>query len=326
MSVPSPSVQVAMKPTRLSPAILARATEAMPALAAIPPAAPGSDYDTVRRILAHITENWREQPSIEAIAEAVGATPTDVHHLFRRWCGLTPKAFLQAITLDHAKALLGASASVLDTAYEVGLSGPGRLHDLFVTHEAMSPGEWKLGGEGLQLAYGFHPSPFGEALIVVTERGLAGLGWVSTPVDGGKAIGGRREALADMMRRWPQAEYRFDPAATAPYTARIFDPAGWSPETPLRVVLIGTDFEVRVWETLLRIPVGRATTYGEVAGHIGKPSAARAVGAAVGKNPISFVVPCHRVIGKSGALTGYHWGLTRKRAILGWEAGQVAAG
>ncbi|MGL4974782.1 MAG: methylated-DNA--[protein]-cysteine S-methyltransferase [Bosea sp. (in: a-proteobacteria)] len=285
---------------------------------------PGSDYDTVRRILAFITDYWRDQPSIEEIAEGVGATPTDVHHLFRRWCGLTPKAFLQAITLDHAKALLAGSASVLDTALEVGMSGPGRLHDLFVTHEAMSPGEWKGGGAGLAMAYGFHASPFGEALVVVNARGLAGLGWVSTNIDGGKAVGGRAEALADMVRRWPRADYRLDPQATAPYAQRIFAPESWSEVTPLRVVLIGTDFEVRVWETLLRIPLGRATTYGTIADHIGKPSAARAVGMAVGKNPISFVVPCHRVIGKSGALTGYHWGLTRKRAILGWEAGQVA--
>lgn len=318
------SMKTAMTPTRFSSAVLARAAQSMPAEADFPVATPGSDYDTVRRILAYITHNWRDQPTIEAIAEAAGATPTDVHHLFRRWCGLTPKAFLQAITLDNAKGLLASSASILDTSYEVGLSGPGRPHDLFVTHEAMSPGEWKSGGEGLKLSYGFHESPFGEALIVVTDRGLAGLGWVSTSVDGGKVVGGRAEALADMMRRWPHADYRFDPASTRPYAGRIFDPRAWSSETPLRVVLIGTDFEVRVWETLLRIPVGCATTYGEVASHIGKPTAARAVGAAVGKNPISFVVPCHRVIGKSGALTGYHWGLTRKRAILGWEAGQTA--
>ncbi|HEV2508856.1 methylated-DNA--[protein]-cysteine S-methyltransferase [Bosea sp. (in: a-proteobacteria)] len=320
------SLRTAMKPIVVSNAVLARATEAIPSEADFPAVVPGSDYDTVRRILAYITNNWRQQPTIEAIADAAGATPTDVHHLFRRWCGLTPKAFLQAITLDNAKGLLAASASILDTSFEVGLSGPGRLHDLFVTHEAMSPGEWKTGGEGLRMSYGFHQSPFGEALVVVTERGLAGLGWVSNNLDGGKVIGGRAEALADMMRRWPHADYRFDPQSTAPYATRIFEPGSWSPQTPLRVVLIGTDFEVRVWETLLRIPVGCATTYGDVAGHIGKPSAARAVGAAVGKNPISFVVPCHRVIGKSGALTGYHWGLTRKRAILGWEAGQVAGG
>ncbi len=325
MNAPS-SLRTAMKPIVVSNAVLARASEAIPSEADFPAAASGSDYDTVRRILAYITNNWRQQPTIELIADAAGATPTDVHHLFRRWCGLTPKAFLQAITLDNAKGLLASSASILDTSFEVGLSGPGRLHDLFVTHEAMSPGEWKTGGEGLRMSYGFHQSPFGEALVVVTERGLAGLGWVSNNLDGGKVIGGRAEALADMMRRWPHADYRFDPQATAPYATRIFEPGSWSPQMPLRVVLIGTDFEVRVWETLLRIPVGCATTYGDVADHIGKPSAARAVGAAVGKNPISFVVPCHRVIGKSGALTGYHWGLTRKRAILGWEAGQVAGG
>lgn len=325
MKIPA-APKTAMTPTRFSDAVLARAVQAVATEEPIGALSSGSDYDTVRRILAFITHHWREQPTIEAIAEAAGATPTDVHHLFRRWCGLTPKAFLQAITLDHAKGLLAGSASILDTALEVGLSGPGRLHDLFVTHEAMSPGEWKQGGEGLTLSYGFHASPFGEALIVVTPRGLAGLGWVSTSVDGGKVVGGRAEALADMMRRWPHAAYRLDPALTAPYVARIFDPKAWCAETPLRVVLIGTDFEVRVWETLLRIPVGRATTYGQVASHIGRPSAARAVGMAVGKNPISFVVPCHRVIGKSGALTGYHWGLTRKRAILGWEAGQLAAG
>lgn len=274
------------------------------------------DYDVVRRILAVITTHWREHPSIEEIAEAVGSTPTEVHHLFRRWCGLTPMAFMQAITLDHAKALLERSASVLDTALEVGLSGPGRLHDLFVTHEAMTPGEFKTRGSGLALAYGFHPSPFGEAIVVATLRGVAGLGFVDA--------GNRGAALADMTRRWPNANFRLDPASTAPHAARIFDASLWCRETPLRVVLIGTDFEVRVWETLLRIPMGRATTYGDIATRIGKPSAPRAVGAAVGKNPISFVVPCHRVIGKSGALTGYHWGLTRKRAILGWEAGQVS--
>src|SRR5258706_400689 len=184
----------------------------------VPMSASAADYDVVRRAIAHIKGNWRAQPEIEQIAEAAGVTPTELHHLFRRWAGLTPKAFLQALTLDSARNLLRDSASVLDASYEVGLSGPGRPHDLFGTH-----------------------------------------------------------------------------------------------------------FEVRVWETLLRIPMGRATTYSDIAGNIGRPKAARAVGTAVGKNPISFVVPCHRVIGKSGELTGYHWGLTRKRAMLGWEAGTVAA-
>lgn len=281
------------------------------------PSDDASDYDRVRRIVAFISEHWREQPSLERIAEHVGLSTTHVHHLFRRWAGLTPKAFLQAITLDAAKALLADSASVLDASYAVGLSGPGRLHDLFVTHEAMSPGDYKSGGAGLVLAYGYHASPFGEAIVVATSRGLAGLGFV----DGDD----REAALADMRRRWPSAMFKPDQAVTAPLAARVFDAARWRPEEPLRVVLIGTDFEVRVWETLLRIPMGRATTYSAIAERIGNPKAARAVGAAVGRNPVSFVVPCHRVLGRSGALTGYHWGLTRKQAILGWEAGRVGA-
>ena len=277
---------------------------------------PAGDYERIRRIVAFISERWREQPSLEDIAAHVGLSTTHVHHLFRRWCGLSPKAFLQAITLDNAKALLADSASVLDTTYELGLSGPARLHDLFVTHEAMTPGDYKAGGAGLTLRVGYHPSPFGEAILVATERGLAGLGFV----DGGD----RAAALADMQRRWPKAAYVEDEAATAPLARRIFDPLSWRAEQPLRVVLIGTDFEVRVWQTLLRVPLGRATTYSDIASRIGKPSASRAVGAAVGKNPISIVVPCHRVLGRSGALTGYHWGLTRKQAMLGWEQGRLA--
>jgi AraC family transcriptional regulator of adaptative response/methylated-DNA-[protein]-cysteine methyltransferase len=281
------------------------------------PPASSTDYEHVRRIIAFISERWREQPTLEAIADHAGLSTTHVHHLFRRWCGLTPKAFLQAITLDNAKALLADSASVLDTTYELGLSGPARLHDLFVTHEAMTPGDYKAGGQGLTMRFGFHPSPFGEALLVATDRGLAGLGFVDD--------GNRASALADMQRRWPNASYVEDLEAVTPLARRIFDPAQWQAEQPLRVVLIGTDFEVRVWQTLLRIPRSRATTYSDIARHIGKPAACRAVGAAVGKNPISFVVPCHRVLGRSGALTGYHWGLTRKQAILGWEAGALTA-
>ena len=277
--------------------------------------AAAADYDIVRRAIGHIREQWRAQPEIDAIAEAAGVTPTDLHHLFRRWAGLTPKAFLQAITLDAARNLLRSSASVLDAAYEVGLSGPGRLHDLFVTHEAMSPGEWKSGGQGLTIRYGFHPSPFGTALVMASERGLAGLAFADA--------GDEKPALADMRQRWPNASYVEDSAGTASLARRIFDPKRWRAEEPLRVVLIGTDWEVRVWETLLRIPMGRLTSYSSIANKLCAPKAARAVGAAVGKNPISFVVPCHRVVGSSGALTGYHWGITRKHAMLGWEAGRA---
>ena len=184
-----------------------------PGFAPLPTAA--ADYDVVRRAIAHIRGNWRSQPEIDTIADAAGVSATDLHHLFRRWCGLTPKAFLQALTLSHARDLLRSSASVLDTAYEVGLSGPGRLHDLFVTHEAMSPGEWKAGGEGLTISYGFHPSPFGTALVMITPRGLAGLALA----DAGK----ERAALRDMRSRWPKARYVEDFAATAATARRIFD-------------------------------------------------------------------------------------------------------
>jgi AraC family transcriptional regulator of adaptative response/methylated-DNA-[protein]-cysteine methyltransferase len=281
-----------------------------------PLSAAASDYEIVRRAIGFISEHWRAQPEIDAIADAAGVSTTELHHLFRRWAGLTPKAFLQALTLDHARALLRDSASVLDATFEVGLSGPGRLHDLFVTHEAMSPGEWKSGGEGLTIHYGFHPSPFGTALIMATERGLAGLAFDDADA--------RKPALADMQSRWPKATYVEDSARTAPLARRIFDRKLWRPDQPLRLVLIGTDWEVRVWETLMKIPLGRLTTYSDIAAKVCTPAAARAVGAAVGKNPICFVVPCHRVVGKSGALTGYHWGITRKQAMLGWEAGKIS--
>jgi AraC family transcriptional regulator of adaptative response/methylated-DNA-[protein]-cysteine methyltransferase len=274
------------------------------------------DYDAVRRAIAFISESWRVQPTIEAIADAAAVTPDELHLLFRRWAGLTPKDFMQALTLDHAKGLLRDSASVLDAALDSGLSGPGRLHDLFIAHEAMSPGEWKSGGAGTTLRYGFHPSPFGTAVVIASERGLAGLAFADP--------GGERAALVDMQQRWPRAAYVADDAGTAALARRIFDPSLWRADQPLRVTLIGTDFEVRVWETLLKIPLGRATTYSDIAARLDRPKAARAVGAAVGRNPISFVVPCHRVLGKSGALTGYHWGITRKQAMLGWEAGKVA--
>ncbi len=271
-----------------------------------------ADYANVKRAIEFISTRWREQPSIDQIASHVGLSASHFQHLFKRWAGLTPKAFLQAITIERARELLRDSASVLDAAYDVGLSGPGRLHDLFVTHEALTPGDYRR--DDLVLSYGFHPSPFGEAIVVAAPRGLAGLGFVDE--------GNRAATLDDMRRRWRRAKFVADDAATAPLAARAFDPALWRPDQPLRIVMIGTDFEVRVWETLLFIPMGRAASYSDIAHHIGKPKAARAVGAAVGRNPISFVVPCHRVLGRSGALTGYHWGLARKQAIIGWEAGR----
>ncbi|MEX0957244.1 MAG: bifunctional helix-turn-helix domain-containing protein/methylated-DNA--[protein]-cysteine S-methyltransferase [Rhizobiaceae bacterium] len=277
----------------------------------------GIDYEIVRRVIEKISLDYRDQPSLEELADDVGETPTGLQKLFTRWAGLSPKTFLQAVTLDHARRLLDDGMPLLDASFELGMSGPGRLHDLFVTHEAMSPGDYKQRGAGLTINHGWHVSPFGLALVMVTDRGLAGLAFCDP--------GDERAALEDMRGRWPNAGYVEDMAATQPYAARIFEPTRWRADEPLRVVLIGTDFQVRVWEALLRIPMGRACSYSSIADGIGAPKASRAVGAAVGANPISFVVPCHRALGKSGALTGYHWGLTRKRAILGWEAGQLSA-
>lgn len=275
-----------------------------------------ADYLLVRDALAFVAEERRAQPSAERIATAVGLSPDQLARLCVRFAGLTPKQFLAAVTLDAAKRLLDEEASVLDAALEVGLSGPGRLHDLFVTHEAMSPGAYKARGAGLVMRHGFHASPFGIAVVVATERGLAGLAFADP--------GGEAAALEDLVRRWPAADHIRDDEATDMYARRIFEEEAWRPERPLRVVLIGSDFEVRVWRTLLGVPFGRATTYSALAQAIGSPKAARAVGAAVGRNPISFVVPCHRVVGRSGDLTGYHWGIARKRAILGWEAARTA--
>lgn len=277
------------------------------------------DYDAVRQAIVFLSENWTDQPDLETLARQLKLSPAHCQKLFKRWCGLSPKEFLQAITLDHARALLGGSSSVLDCAYDVGLSGGGRLHDLFVDHEAMTPGDYKRRGEGIDIFYGFHPSPFGDTLLLATERGVAGLAFVNEDVGQTRA-----DTLMDMMQRWPKASFSEAPARTAPLIQRIFDPASWRHDQPVRLVLIGTDFEVRVWEALLKIPMGRTVTYTDIAEHIGKPTASRAVGSAVGRNPISFVVPCHRVLRRDGSLGGYHWGLTRKRAMIGWETGQVS--
>lgn len=274
----------------------------------------GSDYEIIRRVIEMVSVDYRSQPSLETIAQEVAMEPTKLQKLFTRWAGLSPKAFLQAVTIDHAKRLLADEGlPLLDASFEVGLSGPSRLHDLFVTHEAMSPGDFKSGGQALTIQYGFHTCPFGVALIMVTQRGMAGLAFCDH--------GDEQNALEDMMGRWKKANYIEDISATAPYADQIFLANTWSQDNPIRLVLIGTDFQVQVWQALLDIPIGTATTYSNIAQQIGRPKASRAVGAAVGANPISFVVPCHRALGKSGALTGYHWGITRKRAMLGWECG-----
>ena len=276
------------------------------------------DYAIIRRAVEFLSLRWQDQPTLGELASHLGLGETATQKLFTRWAGISPKAFSQAVTLDHAKRLLrDEDLPILDATYELGLSSPSRLHDLFVTHEAMSPGIWKAKGDGLHLEYGFHQCPFGQALVMVTGEGqnasLVGLAFCDA---GEEAL-----ALDDMKSRWPNARYSENFSLTEMIAKRIFRPDNWSPDTPLRVTLIGTDFQIRVWDTLLGIPMGRAKTYSDIAEAIENPKAVRAVGAAVGRNPISFVVPCHRALGKSGALTGYHWGLTRKRAMLGWEAG-----
>ena len=279
---------------------------------------PDSDYDIIRAAIRYLSETGPDQADLGRFSRALGLSERQLTDLFRRWCGLSPKSFAQAVALDHAKSLLRDRASVLDATYEVGLSSTSRLHDLFVAYEAMPPGIFRAGGAGIDMIWGAAPSPFGTAVVTATEYGISGLGFA----DGETSV---KAAFMDLANRWPLARFTRDDARIAPMAGQIFDPGHWSAERPVRIVLIGTDFEVKVWETLLKIPVGQAATYSSVARHIGRPKASRAVGAAVGKNPISFVVPCHRVVGTSGALTGYHWGVPRKRAILGWEAGVISA-
>ena len=275
------------------------------------------DYERVCRAIAFVTQAGQKQPSLEAVAYHVGLSPAHFQRLFKRWAGISPKAFLQAVTFDRARALVRDSGSILDVAYEVGLPSPGRPHALFIDHEAMTPGEYKHRGAGFYMIYGFHDCPFGRALIMATSRGVTGLAFADGPKE-------ERAALDDMTARWPAARYREDMATTERYNNRIFKPERWQPENPLKVVLIGTEFEIRVWQTLLRIPLAQAVTYSDIANKLGAPKAPRAVGSAVGRNPISFVVPCHRVLRKGGGLGGYHWGITRKQAIIGWEAAHTA--
>ncbi len=274
------------------------------------------DYSVITKVIEEISARPADEHDFDALARDMGMSPRQLTALFKRWAGLTPKAFPQCVTLNRARQMLKENVPLLDTSYELGLSSAARLYDLFVTHDAMPPGVYKAKGEGLEIRYGFHPSPFGQVLIMLTDYGLAGQAFCDE--------GEERAALEDMTRRWPKAIYlKAQPDEIRRWAEKIFDPKKWHQDQPIKIVMIGTDFEVRVWQTLLRIKPGQATSYGEIATHIGNPKAARAVGAAIGRNPISFVVPCHRVIGKNAKLTGYHWGLTRKQAILGWEAGLV---
>ena len=285
-----------------------------------------SDAARIERALDYLASNFESQPSLVEIASRVDLSEYHFQRLFTRRVGISPKKFLQYLTLDAAKQRLAASASVLDAAYDAGLSGPGRLHDLFVSVEAMTPGEYKKCGAGLVIRYGFHPClPFGECLIMETDRGICGFAFVTTV--------GRQAAYDDLAVRWPRATFISDDIATAYSAERIFTrhEEGVGPNAqPLRLLLCGTQFQIKVWEALLTIPMGALTTYGDLAQRIGyKNSAARAVGTANGANSISYLIPCHRVIRRSGVIGGYHWGPGRKLALIGWEAAQsenLAAG
>jgi AraC family transcriptional regulator of adaptative response/methylated-DNA-[protein]-cysteine methyltransferase len=278
-----------------------------------------NDYDRIAKALAYLEGSIDDQPDLDRVAAEIGLSPFHFQRLFTRWVGVSPKKFLQYLSLDRAKKCLAGAGSVLDASLEAGLSGPGRLHDLFVAHEAVTPGEFKRRGEGLEIAWGWAQSPFGDALVMTTARGICGLAF-AMPGDDGRA-----EALADMKARWPGADYREDARAVGKLAARLFDPAR-KPGDDLKLVLYGSPWQIKVWEALLAIPPGQLVAYDDIAARIGSPSASRAVGSAVGANPISWLVPCHRVIRKTGVISHYHWGRPRKLAMIGWEAAQAEAG
>lgn len=272
------------------------------------------EYKRIEKALAFIAAEADSQPDLDRIAAAVNSSPHHLQRVFTHWVGVSPKKFLQFLTLERAKAALESSASVLDAALDSGLSGPSRLHDLFVTHEAVTPGEYKARGAGLTITYGWADSPFGECLVMTTKRGICGVGFAMAS---GEGEGGRAACYADLAARWPQARFVEDAAAVQALARAMF--AGGRDEK-LELVLYGTPWQIKVWEALLRIPAAGLVSYEDVARQVGAERASRAVGSAVGDNPISWLIPCHRVIRKTGVISHYHWGRPRKLAMIGWEA------
>lgn len=276
--------------------------------------APAYHYQVIARALREIDAAGADGAgpglTLDRLAARMGMSPAHFQRVFSAWVGVSPKRYQQYLALDHARSLLARRFTVLDTSLATGLSGGGRLHDLFLRWEAMSPGDYARGGAGLTIRWGWFDSPFGPALVTGTEKGLCGLAFAAET--------GEAAAFADLTGRWPRAAYVEDPAMLRPWVLSAFGAApGRNADTPL--YLIGAPFQIKVWEALLAIPTGHVTTYGEIAGAIGHPRAVRAVGTAVGRNPISWLIPCHRALRKSGALGGYHWGLPVKRAMLAWE-------
>ena len=270
-------------------------------------------YDLMAAALRYIETRRDEQPSLEEVAEVIGLSPTHFQRVFSQWVGVSPKRYLQHLTLDHAKRLLEERFSVLDATYASGLSAPSRLHDLFLRWEAMTPGEYSRNGKGLTINWGWFDSPFGEVLAMGTDRGLCGVAF--------SAEQGRDRTLGDMRGRWPDAVFREDRGAVTDWVAAAFGRGERGGEVALH--LIGAPFQIKVWEALMAIPSGHVTTYTEIARRIGNAKAVRAVGTAVGRNPISWLIPCHRALRRDGQLGGYHWGLPLKRAMLAYESARL---
>lgn len=274
-----------------------------------------ADYERIERAIKFIEGNVSSQPRLKDIAAHIGLSEYHFQRIFSQWVGISPKRFLQYLTKEYAKQLLESATNLLDVTYEAGLTSPSRLHDLFVTCEAVTPGEFKTRGEGLTITYGFHPSPFGECLLATTQRGICGLYFVKN-ADRGKVFG-------ELQNSWKHAKLIQDPDAAQSLVNQIFNPKFANKSVPLHLVLNGTNFQIKVWEALIKIPFGAVVSYEDVAVRVGLPKATRAVGTAVGKNPISFIIPCHRVIRKNAEFGNYGGGPARKKAILGWEAARI---
>jgi len=269
------------------------------------------DYARIERALRFLNTHYLRRPALNEIATHVHLSPFHFERLFQRWAGTSPKRFLQYLTKEHVKSLLRDSNNLLDATYESGLSGAGRLHDLFVSCEAVTPGEYKRRGEGVTIRYGFHPTPFGKCLLATTERGICGLRFLSSP--------STQAAFRGLRDEWPAAEFVKDDGETGEICGRIFRGAAEDVSAPFHLHLRGTNFQLMVWQALLTIPSGRLVNYGDLAAKIGAPKASRAVGSAVGRNPIAYLIPCHRVIRSLGVIGDYRWGRERKQAIIGWE-------
>lgn len=269
------------------------------------------DYARIERAIRFLRQAKDEKPSLAAVAAEIGLSPFHFHRLFSRWAGVSPKRFLAYLSLAHARAKLRESESVLATALDSGLSGPSRLHDLFVAFEAVTPGEYRRRGAGLDLRYGFHPTPFGRALLLTSPRGLVGLSFVTERGDD--------DALGEQAERWPKARPIADARATGEFAKRIFARTE-NARAPLPVLVSGTNFQIKVWEALLRTPEGALVSYARLGAAVGRADAARAIGNALAANPLAYLIPCHRVIRQTGAFDSYRWGTERKRALIAWEA------